>query len=135
MPTVADRPLSVKLRPWLEDELRQEFEARGESTSEGLRRVLEEWWALRRFPHLEFREGLGGRRAALEGGPEIWEIVAARREYGPDPASLREHFGWLPEAALQEALSFYERFPERIDARLEDNDRAGRYLAGRLGQA
>ncbi|MDP2481166.1 MAG: hypothetical protein Q8W49_11820 [Candidatus Palauibacterales bacterium] len=95
MPTVADRPLSVKLRPWLEEELREEF----------------------------------------EGGSEIWEIVAARREYGSDPAALREHFGWLPEQALQEALSYYERFPERIDALLEANERAGRYLAGRLGRS
>lgn len=133
MPTVADRPLSVKLRPWLEEELRREFEERGESTSEGLRRVLEEWWALRRFPSLEFRDGIAGRRAALEEGPDVWEVVAVFRDHGGDAGALREHFAWLEEAALEDALAYYERFPERVDDVIEENERRARYLAERLG--
>lgn len=133
MSSVADRPLSVKVRPWLEEELRREFRERGESVSEGLRRVLEEWWAEHRLPSIEFREGLAGRRAAVEEGPEVWEIVAVFRDYDGDTEGLREHFGWLDDEALDSALEYYERFPESIDALIEENERAARYLAERLG--
>ena len=56
MSTVADQPLSVKVKPWLEEELRREFEERDESVSAGLRRVLEEWWAIHHLPGIEFRD-------------------------------------------------------------------------------
>lgn len=133
MTTVADRPLSVKLRPWLEEELRREFEDRGESTSEGLRRVLEEWWALREFPAIEFRDGIAGRRAALSDGPEVWEVVVAFRDHDGDEEALRDHFAWLDGDALEDALAYYERFPDRVNGVIEENERTARYLAERFG--
>lgn len=133
MSSVADQPLSVKVKPWLEEELRREFEERSESVSAGLRRVLEEWWAVHHLPGIEFRDGLSGRRAAVEDGPDVWEIVALLRDYNGDRDALREHFGWLDEDALASAVAYYERFPESIDALLEENERTGRYLADRLG--
>lgn len=133
MPTVADRPMSVKFRSWLDEELRSEFEERGESTSEGLRRIVEEWWAERRLQDIEFREGLSGRRAAVEDGPEVWEIVSAFRDHGGDREGLSEHFGWLADEKIEAALEYYERFPDRVEAQIEENERAGRFLAERLG--
>lgn len=133
MSTVARRPMSVKLRPWLEEELRREFEERGESISEGLRRVLEEWWAARHLSAIEFRDSPFGRRAAVEGGPEVWEIISVLRDYEGDVEGLREHFAWLDEEALDSGLEYYERFPEPIDALIEENDRTARYLSERLG--
>lgn len=133
MPTVADRPMSVKLPPWLDEELRREFEERGESASEGLRRILEAWWVRRHLPGVEFREGLAGRRAAVEGGPEVWEIVSVLRDYGGERGKLEEHFAWLADEALEAALAYYDRFPDRVDALVEENERTGRYLAERLG--
>lgn len=133
MSTVADQPMSVKVRPWLEEELRREFEERGESVSAGLRRVLEEWWTRRHLSAIEFRETLSGRRAAVEGGPEVWEVVMVARDYEGDPAGLREHFAWLDEEVLDSALEYYERFPDPIDSLIEENERTGRYLSERLG--
>ncbi len=132
MTPVADRPLSVKLRPWLEDELRREFRERGESVSEGLRRVLEEWWAEHHLGAIEFRDGVGGRRAAVEGGPDVWEIVWVLRDYDGDVDALRDHFSWLEEDALDSALAYYDRFPDSVDALIEENERVGRRLAERL---
>lgn len=133
MPTVADRPMSVKLPPWLDEELRREFEERGVNTSEGLRRVLEEWWVGRHLPRIEFREGLTGRRAALRDGPEVWEVAAVLEDYGEDREGLAEHFGWLDPEALEAALAYRERFPERVEAQVAENERVGRRLADRLG--
>lgn len=133
MSTVSDQPMSVKLRPWLEEELRAEFEERGESISEGLRRRLEEWWSLRNLPTIEFREGVAGRRAALQSGPEVWEIIAVLHDYRGDVDALREHFAWLDEEALDAALEYYERFPEPIDELIQENERTARFLADRIG--
>lgn len=133
MSTVADRPLSVKVQPWLEEALRREFDERGESVSAGLRRVLEEWWAVRHLPGIEFRETLRGRRAALEDGPEVWEVVSVLRDLGGDTEALAEHFAWLDEERLRSAVAYYERFPDPVDALLDENERAARYLAERLG--
>lgn len=133
MATVAGRPMSVKLRPWLEEELRREFEKRGESVSEGLRRLLEEWWAARHLFLIEFRDSPFGRRAAVQGGPEVWEMISVLRDYEGDMKGLREHFAWLEGKALDSALEYYEHFREPIDALIEENDRTARYLSERLG--
>lgn len=133
MPNVADRPMTVRLPAWLDEELRREFEERDEGPSEGLRRVLEEWWVRTHLPAIQFREGITSRRAAVEDGPEVWEIITAARDYGEDREGLREHFGWLDQEALEAALDFYERFPDRVDALIEENERIGRRLAERLG--
>lgn len=133
MSTVSDQPLSVKLRPWLEEELRNEFEERGESISEGLRRLLEEWWAVRNLPAIEFRDGVGGRRAAVRNGPEVWEIVSVYRDYAGDVDALHEHFSWLDEEALDAVLEYYDRFPEAIDMLIQENERTARFLADRIG--
>lgn len=132
MPSVTEHPLSVKLRPWLAEELLEEFEARGESVSEGLRRALEEWWASRHLFGIEFRDGPTGRRAALEDGPEVWEVIAVWRDADGDLERLREHFAWLDEDALEAALVYRDRFPERVEEVLAENERVGRYLAERL---
>lgn len=133
MSTVSDQPLSVKLRPWLEEELRAEFEERGESVSEGLRRLLEEWWALRNLPAIEFRDGVTGRRAAVRSGPEVWEVIAALQDHEGDIDALGEHFSWLDEEDLDAALRYYDRFPEPIDELIRENERTARFLADRIG--
>lgn len=133
MSKLSDQPTSLRLPAWLEDELEEEFERAGMSTSEGMRRALEEWWALRAYDHIEFREGLTGRYAAVRGGPEVWEIVMVASFYGEDREGLREHFGWLEAEAVDEALDYYERFPDRVDDRIEENERVGEALADRLG--
>lgn len=133
MSKLSDQPTSFRLPAWLEDELKEEFERAGMSTSEGMRRALEEWWALRAYDHIEFREGLTGRHAAVRGGPEVWEIVMVASSYGEDREGLREHFGWLETEAVDEALDYYDRFPDRVDDRIEENERVGEALADRLG--
>ncbi|MFQ5743879.1 MAG: hypothetical protein ACE5HV_09860 [Acidobacteriota bacterium] len=124
-----NKPLSTRLRPWLEAEIRGIFEERGEGPSAGLRRIVQEWWAHNRFPSVEFRDGPFGRRPAVRGGPEIWEIIAVSRDYSGDKEGLREHFQWLDEEVLEEALGYYERFPEETDQLIADNDRFARYAA------
>lgn len=87
------------------------------------------------FPAIEFRDGPAGRRAALRGGPEVWEIIMVWRNYAPDLDGLRAHFDWLPPEALDQALAYYERNSESIDALIEENERVLHWLEKQLKQA
>lgn len=125
------KPISTRLPDWLRAKVAEESRAYGEGPSEALRRVVKEWWVHKELEHLEFRDSPLGRRAAVRGGPEVWEVVSVWRDY-EDPAAFREHFGWLPPEALDEAITYSERFEEEIDLLIDTNERLGRYLSERL---
>ena len=70
------RPICTRIPVELEAELEARFLDLDWSPSEGLRAIVSEWLALGRFPELEFRDTAVGRRAAIRGGPEVWEVAA-----------------------------------------------------------
>ena len=124
--------ISTRMERWLRDEIVNFGEAQRAGPSEALRRVAEEWWALQHFPSLEFRDGVTGRRAGIRQGPDVWEIVMVWKDYDPDRAAFASHFDGhvLPEC-LDEALEYYKRLPEEIDARLHESRRLAAHLEGR----
>ncbi|MDX1394126.1 MAG: hypothetical protein R3195_07040 [Gemmatimonadota bacterium] len=106
------------------------------SPSEGLRAIVAEWLACDRFGLIEFRDTAVGRRAAVRDGPEVWEVAAAALSgpdatpeswigvwSGPVPPPLREHFSWIPPAALEQALQFSAAYPDDIVRIIERNRR------------
>lgn len=116
--------LTARLDDWLKEEIVEFWRAHGEGPSGGLRRVAEEWWAMKEFPAIEFRDGISGRRAVVRGGPDVWEVVAAARAYGDDREGLYEHFGgFVDREALEQALAYASRFPEQVGALIAENER------------
>ncbi|WP_432957808.1 hypothetical protein [Micromonospora haikouensis] len=92
--------------------------------------------SLRSYEHpgVVFRAGPTGRRAALAGGPDVWEIVAALhavREEAPQlegdelTAELVAVTG-LSAAQVGTALRYYAAYPEEIDERVTSNHEAAR---------
>jgi hypothetical protein len=80
-------------------------------------------------PGVMSRPGPAGRRAALAGGPEIWEVIGAFkavREESPKLtgdsllAELVEVTG-LSRDQVQVALRYYAAYPEEIDERIAAN--------------
>jgi uncharacterized protein (DUF433 family) len=131
-------PLAIRLPEALEEELNRIFAASGENPVDGIRRIVEEWWAMGHFPAIEFRDGVGGRRASLRGGPDVWEIVMVARGYGADRDGLYRHFSWIPREQMDEALAYAGRFAAGVNARVEENERVGedmmrRHRQGRTG--
>jgi len=67
----------------LDDELRSVLAAQAvaESTTvtELIERFVREGLACAAHPGIVFKPGPAGRRAALAGGPDVWEIVGAPR--------------------------------------------------------
>lgn len=80
------------------------------------------------FPALEFRDGPGGRRAALKSGPELWELIMVRRGYGDDLDGFRAHFDWVDPEEIDQALAYYDRFPQATDRFIAENERLARLL-------
>lgn len=126
--------LTARLPDWLKEEMVRFWKAHGEGPSSGLRRVVEEWWAMQEFPAIEFRDGVSGRRAAVRGGPDVWEVLAVAREYGDDREGLYEYFGrFVDREALDQALAYAARVPEEIEAFIAENERVEALLQGRDG--
>jgi hypothetical protein len=123
---------TTRLASWLRDDLDLLWKTRGEDPSTGLRRIVEEWWAMENYPAIAFRDGVSGRRAILRSGPDVWEVVMVARDYGDDRESLRLHFGEsVSQEALDQALAYAERFPEAVEAMIAGNGRVERLHAAR----
>ncbi|MCM4082481.1 hypothetical protein [Paractinoplanes hotanensis] len=102
----------------------------GSSSSSVANMFIDE--ALRTYEHpgVTFRPGPTGRRAALAGGPDIWEVVAALnavRDEDPeiDSAALLRQLAevtGLASAQVGVALRYYAAYPDEIDERIVLNN-------------
>ena len=81
--------------------------------------LLEEAIRMRCCPGIVFTSGPAGRRATVAGaGIDVWEVVAKTRVTGRDFRKLQRYYSRLPESQIRSALTYYELYPEEIDARL-----------------
>ena len=78
-------------------------------------------------PGIVFKPGPAGRRAALAGGPDVWEIASALRNVSGSRSRridlLAEEFGIHP-MQIAIALGSYDAYAEEIDDWVAANDRA-----------
>lgn len=115
----------------LDDELRQQLARmaakEGTTVTDLIERFLREGLATAAHPGIVFKSGPSGRRAALAGGPDIWEIVGALRHTSGSEARriarLAEQFG-LHRRQIVIALNYAADHRGEIDARIEANERA-----------
>lgn len=82
-------------------------------------------------PGVTFRDGPGGRRAALVVGPDVWELVVFLREIderGEAALAAAEEMFAVSYTAVRAGLSYYAAFSDEIDvwiaAALEQSERA-----------
>ena len=124
--------MTARIEEWLKEDVEKFWQSHGEKPSPGLRRVIQEWWAVQHFPALAYRDGVSGRRAVLRDGPDVWEVAMVAREYGGDRSGLNAHFaGFVEPDVIDQALAYTDRFPDEISAMLVENARVERLLGGR----
>ncbi|MFC8848479.1 MULTISPECIES: hypothetical protein [unclassified Micromonospora] len=92
--------------------------------------------SLRSYEHpgVVFRAGPTGRRAALAGGPDVWEIVAALHAVQDEAPQLEGDeltvelvaVTGLSAAQVGTALRYYAAYPEEVDERVTSNHEAAR---------
>jgi Ribbon-helix-helix protein, copG family len=115
----------------LDDELRQrladEAAAEGTTITELIERFVREGLASAAHPGIVFKPGASGRRAALAGGPDVWEIAAALRRFDGTEAervaALAEQLG-LHERQIVIALNYAAAHRDEVEDRIGANDRA-----------
>jgi hypothetical protein len=118
-------PVSIRFRrAEVAERLKAEAGARRVSSSALAEELIEEGLRTRRHPLIVFRDGASGRRAALMGGPEVWEVIGGLVG-GNVPAEDRleravEVFGLNPRQ-VGAALDYYADFTAEIDAEIDAN--------------
>ena len=134
------RPTSFRLPDDLLERLDAEARAHDESVSALVVTLLDEGMKARRFPGIVFRDGPAGRRAALFGGPDVWEVVRDLRHTpgrgSQRVATLAEEID-LPPARILLAADFYAAHPDEVDRLIaldEDAARGARQLIKRREQ-
>lgn len=115
----------------LDDKLREQLASR--ATAEGttvtalIERLVREGLACSSQPGIVFKGGPAGRRAALAGGPDVWEVASAVPNTSGSEreriATLSEQFG-LHERQVVIALNYAAAHRDEIDERILANDRA-----------
>lgn len=134
------RPTSFRLPDDLLERLDAEARAHDESVSALVVTLLDEGMKARRFPGIVFRDGPAGRRAALLGGPDVWEVVRDLRHTpgrgSQRVATLAEEIDLAP-ARIRLAADFYAAHPDEVDRLIaldEDAARRARQLIKRREQ-
>jgi hypothetical protein len=76
------------------------------------------------FPGIVFRDGPTGRRAALAGGPDVWELMATLKSgkaRGVEAISATAELLDLTDSQVRAAIRYYNVFPDEIDWRIALN--------------
>ena len=118
---------SIRLDDGLREQLAAAAAAEGATITDLIERYVREGLAVAAHPGIVFKPGPSGRRAALAGGPDVWEVVAALRHVTGSETkrvkALAEQFG-LHERQVVIALNYAAASREEIDSRIRANDLA-----------
>ena len=118
---------SVRLDDQLRGRLAAAAAAEGSTVTGLIERFVQEGLASAAHPGIVFKPGPSGRRAALAGGPDVWEIAAALRDVtGRESqrlAAVAEQLG-LHERQVVIALNYAAAHRDEIEERIRANDRA-----------
>jgi sulfur carrier protein ThiS len=118
---------SIRLEDRLRERLATLAAAEGTTVTELIERFVREGLDSAVHSGVVFKPGPSGRRAALAGGPDVWEIVAAlRHTHGSEAgrvAALAQQFG-IHERQVVIALDYAAAHREEIEKRIRANERA-----------
>jgi hypothetical protein len=76
------------------------------------------------FRSIVFRAGPTGRRAALPGGPDVWELIATLKSgkaRGEEAIAAIAELLNLTDPQVRAAVRYYCAFPDEIDWRITLN--------------
>src|SRR5215472_9110174 len=77
-------------------------------------RYVEEGLAMDTYPGIVFRDGPSGRRPAVLGGPDVWEVIQTFLAEDRDTRATSENLQLRP-GLMEAALAYYADNQEEID--------------------
>jgi len=87
-------------------------------------RYVDEGTRMDEHPGVVFRGGPTGRRAALAGGPDVWELMATLKQgkaRGEKAVGETAELLGLTELQVRTGVRYYSDFPQEIDERIRRN--------------
>lgn len=125
------QPFSARWGTEVLDRLERRSEVAGTNKSRLAERYVDEGTRMDEHPGIVFRGGPTGRRAALAGGPDVWELMTSLkggRARGEEAIGATAELLQLTESQVRIAVRYYGAFTDEIDRRIalntEDADEA-----------
>lgn len=115
------QPVTVRLPEPSWEELRHIARRERRSISEVGARLILEGLRESRFPWIEFRSFNGERHACIKGGPQVWQLMMAAKDFGMDVDKIAFHLD-LKSEQVRAGIHYYGIYPEEVDLALEEND-------------
>lgn len=118
------QPFSMRLAAATLDRLDRQARSRGESKTRVGERLIDEGLRMAEHPGIVFRDGPAGRRAALAGGPDVWEVIASlqsAQEKGEAAIAALIELRVVTRAQIETAIRYYGAYPDEIDSRIRQN--------------
>jgi hypothetical protein len=106
------------------DRLKRQSELAGTNKSRLAERYVDEGTRMDEHPGIVFRGGPTGRRPALAGGPDIWEVMATLKSgkaRGEEAISATAELLDLTDSQVRIAVRYYAAFTDQIDRRIALN--------------
>jgi hypothetical protein len=131
---VSKRPATpVRFDPPVADRLASFVSANpGMSLSSAANRLVDEALRMTEHPGITFRAGPTGRRAALAGGPDVWEVIRAiRSAHAAEPEldsddllNLVSDNSGIALRLVSTAVRYWAAYPDEVDAEIAAADAA-----------
>jgi hypothetical protein len=106
------------------DRLERRSEQIETSRSRLAERYVDEGIRMDEHPGITFRDGPTGRRAALAGGPDVWEVmqtIKSGKPRGDAAVTAAADLLALTEPQVRIAVRYYAAYPDEIDQRIRRN--------------
>ena len=130
------QPTSFRLPSDLVKRIDAEAAQRGTTMTRLVSALLDEGLKTGRYPGVVYRDGPTGRRAALAGGPDIWEIVRAVKDApGSGESRVRRvaRDRRLTDRLVHLAIDFAAAYPQEIDARIDLDEQTAARIREQIG--
>jgi predicted DNA-binding protein len=123
-PKTTPKPFSIRMSPKTLARLDVGARRRGEAKARTAERLIDEGLRMEDHPGIVFRDGPSGRRAALAGGPDVWEVVETLKDSGltgEQAVAATAEWGVLTHAQVHAAVRYYADFRDEVDERIAHN--------------
>lgn len=112
------RPMSIRVAPDLLARLDRTSREEGMTRSELAKTLMEEGLRMAEHPGIVFRPGPAGRRPALAGGPDVWEVIRLFLQLDETAEATITRTAELASLApdqVRVALRYYAAYRDEID--------------------
>lgn len=122
---ISSKPITTRLNDLALKQLDRRSAETDISRARLAERYIEEGLRMDAHPGIVFRDGATGRRAALAGGIDVWEMIMVVKDQEGDVEqaieAAAEHLEISP-VVVRTAVRYYGAHPEEIDRWLQRNE-------------